>query len=64
MGRLGFSQEELPQVIDRLRNIQGISPAMVINFSCADVPEQEAYSQDQIKRFTTMSDAARGIPGY
>ena len=60
MGRLGFSQEELPQAIDRLRNIPGISPAMVIShFSCADVPEQEAYSQDQIKRFTAMSDALR-----
>ena len=60
MGRLGFSQEELPQAIDRLRNIPGISPAMVIShFSCADVPEQEAYSQDQIKRFTAMADALR-----
>lgn len=60
MGRLGFSQEELPQVIDRLRNIPGIEPAMVIShFSCADVPEQDAYSQEQIRRFTAMSDALR-----
>ena len=62
MGRLGFSEAELPQVIDRLRSIQGIAPAMVIShFSCADVPEQEAYTQDQIRRFTAMSDALRAV---
>jgi len=62
MGRLGFSQEELPQVIDRLRSIQGIEPAMVIShFSCADMPEQEAYTQEQVRRFTAMSDALREV---
>ncbi len=62
MGRLGFSQEELPQAIDRLRSIQGLAPVMVIShFSCADVPEQDAYSQEQIQRFTAMSDSLRAV---
>ena len=61
MGRLGFSEAELPQVIDRLRTTQGLEPVMVLShFSCADVPEQEAYTQDQLRRFTAMSDALRG----
>ena len=62
MGRLGFSEAELPQVIDRLRTTQGLEPDMVLShFSCADVPEQEAYTQDQVRRFTAMSDALRGV---
>ena len=62
MGRLGFSEAELPQVIDRLRSVQGLAPAMVLShFSCADVPEQEAYTQDQLRRFTAMSDALRAV---
>ena len=62
MGRLGFSEAELPQVIDRLRSVQGLAPAMVLShFSCADVPEQEAYTQDQVRRFTAMSDALRAV---
>ena len=62
MGRLGFSEAELPQVIDRLRTTQGLEPDMVLShFSCADVPEQEAYTQDQLRRFTAMSDALRGV---
>ena len=62
MGRLGFSEAELPQVIDRLRTTQGLEPVMVLShFSCADVPEQEAYTQDQVRRFTAMSDALRGV---
>jgi len=62
MGRLGFSEAELPQVIDRLRSVQGLKPVMVIShFSCADVPEQEAYTQDQVRRFTAMSDALRAV---
>lgn len=62
MGRLGFSEAELPQVIERLRTTQGLEPDMVLShFSCADVPEQEAYTQDQLRRFTAMSDALRGV---
>ena len=62
MGRLGFSEAELPQVIDRLRSTQGIEPVMVLShFSCADMPEQEAYTQDQVRRFTAMSDALRAV---
>ena len=62
MGRLGFSEAELPQVIDRLRSTQGLEPVMVLShFSCADVPEQEAYTQDQVRRFTAMSDALRAV---
>ena len=62
MGRLGFSEAELPQVIDRLRTTQGLEPVMVLShFSCADVPEQEAYTQDQVRRFTAMSDALRAV---
>ena len=62
MGRLGFSQEELPLAIDRLRSTQGLAPVMILShFSCADVPEQDAYSQEQIRRFTEMSDATRAV---
>ena len=62
MGRLGFSEAELPQVIDRLRTTQGLEPVMVLShFSCADVPEQEAYTQDQVRRFTAKSDALRAV---
>ena len=62
MGRLGFSEAELPLVIDRLRSAQGLEPMMVLShFSCADVPEQEAYTQDQVRRFTAMSDALRAV---
>ena len=62
MGRLGFSEAELPQVIDRLRSTQGLEPVMVLShFSCADMPEQEAYTQDQVRRFTAMSDALRAV---
>ena len=62
MGRLGFYEAELPQVIDRLRSTQGLEPVMVLShFSCADMPEQEAYTQDQVRRFTAMSDALRAV---
>lgn len=60
MGRLGFSEDELPQVIDRMRSVQGLEPVMAIShLSCADVPEQEAYTAEQARRFAAMTDALR-----
>ena len=60
MGRLGFSEEELPQVIDKIRSVQGLEPVLAIShLSCADVPEQEAYTAEQAHRFAAMTDALR-----
>ena len=60
MGRLGFALDEIPQVIDRLRSIQGIEPVMAIShLSCADMPQQEEYTAGQMQRFAAMTDALR-----
>lgn len=56
MGRLGFTQEELPQAVERLRSIQGIAPVMALShLSCADTPGQEDYTRGQMKRFAAMT---------
>lgn len=60
MGRLGFTEEDLPRLLDRLRGMPGVEPALAVShFACADMPEQEDYTAAQQRRFAAMTGALR-----
>ena len=52
MHRLGFTREQLPQLIELLKSQDIIKPASVFSHLCvADVPEEDAYTQSQFDYF-------------
>ena len=56
MHRLGFVEEELPQLIEELQLQKGIKVATIFaHLSCADDPLQDDFTRDQIARFDKMS---------
>ena len=64
MHRLGFIEEELSELIARLQSCDSIKVASVFaHLSCADMPEEDDYTKEQIKRFDTMSqELASSLP--
>ncbi|MBQ1253669.1 MAG: alanine racemase [Alistipes sp.] len=56
MHRLGFVEEELPELIGMLKAQKGIRVASVFaHLSCADDAGQDDFTRGQIKRFDAMS---------
>lgn len=62
MGRLGFSQEEMPDLIEGLHRYPMLNPVLAIShFACADVPEEYHYTVAQQERFQSMTKALRAF---
>ena len=52
MHRLGFTKQQLPALIDLLKNQDVLKPASMFSHLCvADEPEQDAYTQQQFACF-------------
>lgn len=57
MHRLGFLKEQLPELIELLKNQSAIRPASVFSHLCvADEPLQDEYTQKQFKYFDECCD--------
>ena len=57
MHRLGFTRDQLPELIDLLKSQDIITPSSVFtHLSVADEPGQDAYTQDQFDYFDACSD--------
>lgn len=58
MSRLGFDEEDIPHVLEALTQLDRCSPALLIShLACADMPEEEEYTSEQIKKFSRFKDA-------
>ncbi len=58
MGRLGFTEEEIPHLIECLRGMAYVNPILAVShFACADMPEQEGYTDIQVRRFAAITEA-------
>ena len=56
MHRLGFVEEELPELIAQLQSQKGVRVASVFaHLSCADDPSQDEFTRGQIESFDRMS---------
>ena len=65
MHRLGFIEEELPQLIERLQQNNSVKVASVFaHLSCADMPEEDDFTREQISRFDRMSGSLREALPY
>lgn len=65
MSRLGFTAEDLPLLLERLRGLPKLAPRMVLShLACADMPEEAEYTRAQVERFSAMSKSLRSaFPG-
>ena len=62
MGRLGFSREDLPDLIEGLHRNSNLKPELVFShYACADMPEEEIYTHGQYERFLDMTNALRAF---
>ena len=60
MSRLGFSSEDIPALLERLRACPGLKPTLAVShFPCADMPEKEDFTRRQLEKFTAMTDSLR-----
>ena len=60
MGRLGFTPEDVPAFVETLRTAPWVRPYLALShLSCADMPEQDAYTRQQAKVFFDMCDTLR-----
>ncbi|OUO49497.1 alanine racemase [Desulfovibrio sp. An276] len=56
MHRQGFREEQLPQVIEKIRQNQNLVPRLALSHcSCADIPERHDYTLVQVDRFERMA---------
>lgn len=56
MHRLGFVEEEIARLCDLLAGMPQVKAASVFShLSCADMPEEDAYTRAQIARYDRMS---------
>ncbi len=56
MHRLGFVEEELPLLIERLQSSDNVKVASVFaHLACADMPEKDDFTRQQISLFDRMS---------
>ncbi len=56
MHRLGFEEEELPALIEALTGCQQVQVASLFShLNCADMPEADDYTREQIARFERMT---------
>ncbi|WP_165177315.1 alanine racemase [Desulfovibrio sp. ZJ369] len=65
MSRLGFTAEDLPCLLERLRGLPGLEPRLILShLACADMPEEADYTSAQIERFSAMCESLRAaFPG-
>lgn len=65
MNRLGFSADDLPALLESLRRFPRIAPVLALShLSCADMAEEAAYTQAQIRLFADMCAVLReAFPG-
>lgn len=62
MGRLGFTPEEVPSLLDWLRGNPQVLPGIAIShFACADMPEEASFTCGQRKIFDSICVALSGI---
>lgn len=65
MHRLGFTEEELPQLLDLLRKAPQLRIASILShLAASDAPEHDAFTREQIAAFERMADAITGVLGY
>ena len=65
MHRLGFVEEELPRLCERLRDCGQVRVASIFShLNCADMPEEDAYTRAQIARYDRMSTRLVGALPY
>ena len=65
MHRLGFTREQLPELIDLLKSQDVIVPASVFShLSVADEPNQDAYTQAQFDYFDACSEQLQQAFGH
>ena len=65
MHRLGFTQEQLPELIDLLKEQEVITPASVFtHLSVADEPAQDEYTLMQFDYFDTCSEMLQQAFGH
>ena len=65
MHRLGFTREQLPELIDLLKSQDVIVPASVFShLSVADEPDQDAYTQAQFDYFDACSEQLQQAFGH
>ncbi len=56
MHRQGFREEELPELIARLRQNPALEPRLALSHcSCADIPERHDYTTGQVDLFERMA---------
>ena len=62
MHRLGFMEEEIPALCERLQGMSEVKVATIFShLNCADMPEEDTYTRAQIERFDRMSTALIGL---
>lgn len=65
MHRLGFMAEDIPALIQRIRDDKHIRIASIFShLAAADDPSHDAFTQEQATVFTQMSDAIIGCLSY
>lgn len=65
MHRLGFVEEELPRLCERLRGCGQVRVASIFShLNCADMPEEDAYTRAQIARYDRMSSTLAASLDY
>ncbi|MDR2744509.1 MAG: alanine racemase [Desulfovibrio sp.] len=62
MNRLGFRQQDIPDLTEYLRSHPCLEPILALShLACADMPEENAYSQSQIRAFTAVCESLRAV---
>lgn len=65
MHRLGFMEEEIGALCEALAQTPQVKVASVFShLNCADMPDEDAYTRDQIARFDRMSAAVTASLPY
>lgn len=65
MRRLGFTEDELPQVIGLLREAKGLRVNSILShLTASEDPAHDAFTRSQIAAFTRMADAIEAALGY
>ncbi|MDR2055359.1 MAG: alanine racemase [Desulfovibrio sp.] len=62
MNRLGFRRQDIPDLAEYLRARPCLEPVLALShLACADMPEENAYSQSQIRAFTAVCESLRAV---
>ncbi|MCW5899560.1 MAG: bifunctional UDP-N-acetylmuramoyl-tripeptide:D-alanyl-D-alanine ligase/alanine racemase [Flavobacteriales bacterium] len=65
MRRLGFAPEDLPALLEALRDARHLRVASILShFSAADDPAQDDHTRQQLSTFLRMADAIAETLGY